>query len=341
MNLRTLPRLVAIVSCLAGTLLSETSTAAVRGTITLMRDPTIGVPFTAPDGALPAPWVSYALGLRSTAGELLSAFDFTLSHPQLHQRWVSDGDGGVTPTANETSFSNGDSHLRTGAGALFGSGPTEDNSGIGSPLNDTGVGDYGLGSNLSGAWGLGFVGSTTPSLAYIVIPKGTEHLLNIRAKAANSGGSGLLGDLTEADFLSVLPTIRVDGNGIEILSGDNTPRPEDGTDFGINGLGETERRTYEIRNTSLVPLALGPPTLTGSFVLEGDAFPNTVLPGASASFNVLMHRDSPGSFLGSIGFGTNAGRYEFALAGHAVPEPTAIGLYGSALVGLVLVCRRR
>lgn len=336
----TWPVLLILVSCLADVFMNASSEAAVQGTITLMRDPTIGVPFTSPDAALPAPWVSYALGLRSTAGELLSAFDFTLSHPQLHQRWIGDGDGGFTPTANETSLSNGDSHLRAGTGALFGSGPTEDNSGVGSPLADTGFGDYGLGTSMSGAWGIP-IDSTTPMLAYIVIPAGTEHLLDIRAKAANRGGSGLLGDLTESDFLVTLPTAQVTGNSLVIASGDTMPRPEDGTDFGLDGLGETERRIYEIRNTSLVPLALGPPTLTGPFVLEGDAFPNTVLPGASASFNVLMHRDSPGSFLGSIGFGTNAGRYEFALAGQAVPEPMAIGLCGSALVGLVLVCRRR
>lgn len=335
----TWPVLLILVSCLADVFIDASSEAAVQGTITLMRDPTIGVPFTSPDATLSAPWVSYALGLRSTAGELLSAFDFTLSHPQLHQRWIGDGDGGFTPTANETSFSNGDSHLRAGAGALFGSGPTEDNSSVGSPLADTGFGDYGLGTSLSGAWGIPLVG-TNPSLAYVVIPEGTEHLLDIRVKTVDVAGQ-ILADLSEADFLSVAPTIRVEGNGLEIVSGDNTPRPEDGTDFGLDGLGETERRIYEIRNTSLVPLALGPPTLTGPFVLEGDAFPNTVLPGASASFNVLMHRDSPGSFLGSIGFGTNAGRYEFALAGQTVPEPTANGLCGSALVGLVLVCRWR
>ena len=64
----TWPVLLILVSCLADVFINASSEAAVQGTITLMRDPTIGVPFTSPDATLSAPWVSYALGLRSTAG---------------------------------------------------------------------------------------------------------------------------------------------------------------------------------------------------------------------------------------------------------------------------------
>lgn len=127
------------------------SQGAVIGMTTLVKDPAGGVPFASPDAALGAPWVSYALALQSTAGELIGGVDVEITG-QLHQRWNFDVDTETfAPTANSTNQSNGDSHLRAVTSALFGSGPSEDNSGAGSPLSDTANSDYGVGSYLRGA----------------------------------------------------------------------------------------------------------------------------------------------------------------------------------------------
>ena len=64
--------------------LSGSVEGAVMGVATLHAIPP-GVPFTSPDSALGAPWVSYSLDLQSTAGELIGAIDAEIKGP-LHQR---------------------------------------------------------------------------------------------------------------------------------------------------------------------------------------------------------------------------------------------------------------
>ena len=322
-------------------LATEVSFAGVFGTITKMRDPAIGVPFTNPDSALPASWVSYAFGLQTTQGELIAGIEFTLNHPQLHQRWTDiEFDGPpFEPTPNSTNVSNGDSHLRTPVFALFASGPTENNSGVGSPLPDTDRSDYGLGTTLQGEWGIPSGQTTTASLAYIVIPKGTEQLLDLSAVVYDPNGE-LIGNVSIFDFGFGSPSLQVTGNGLVINRGDNSPRTEDNTDFGFGPLGEFERRTFRLENTGTNPVSLGPPAFTGPFALEGDEFPATINPFGSATFNVLVNRTMPGVSLGSIAFGSNSGAYSFALAAHAVPEPTC-ALSGGMMILMLAACPRR
>ncbi len=202
-NRRELParavRILAAALSLA-VMLGTTAEAAVIGTATLVRQPP-GVPFAAPDAALPAPWVGYSLGLQTTASELIAGIDVTI-HGTLHQRWVFNEDFAMfDPTPNSANQSNGDSHLRAPAQIGF-NGPSEDNSGNGSPLADTATSDYGVGSFLSGTWGV--TNATTANLAYIVIPSGSEPLTDIRVLVGNSQGD-IIGELTSRDFPGFMP----------------------------------------------------------------------------------------------------------------------------------------
>jgi len=177
-------------------IVASSTTIATAGWVpsfTLRKDPANGLPFSAPDAALGSPWVSYLLSIdtTNTGGELMQAFQVTITGA-LHQRWIdSDADEIFEPTAttvNVTSgLANGDSHLLAQSGSLFGSGPTEDNPGTGSPLTSTVVFHYGVGTQLSGAWAR-LTATTTANLAYIVVQKGLLPNLNIEILVADPTG---------------------------------------------------------------------------------------------------------------------------------------------------------
>ncbi len=97
-------------------------------------------------------------------------------------------------------MSQGDSHLTAAKGALFGSGPAEDNPGTGSPLS-SGVFLYGVGSYLQGAWGIPMASpGSSVSLAYIVVPCGSEFIPDIRVRVANISGD-IIASLSTLDFV--------------------------------------------------------------------------------------------------------------------------------------------
>lgn len=205
MTSRFMGRLIAlsIMTVLMGAMWAQ---AAVIGVTTLVREPP-ATPFAAVagtnDALLPAPWVGYTLSLASNAGELIGGVDVSLTG-QFHQRWTpgEDDEGNPVnlPTGSSGNATNADSHLRPSAGALFASGPTENNSLAGSPLSNTTTAVYGVGSTLSGIWGISGVNqATTTNLAYIVVPKGSTPQLDIRVSVADPGGN-IIGVLTAADF---------------------------------------------------------------------------------------------------------------------------------------------
>lgn len=172
--------------------------AAVVGSATLIKDPANGIPFASPDQALGAPWVSYGLAVHATAGETLEAVLVEISGT-LHQRWVdNDGDGTFSSTIYSSNLSNGDSHLTLTCNLFF-CEPEEDNSGMGSPLPDTPLYDYGVGTKLSGIGQL-----INSNAAYIVIPSGSESDLQIRIQVADPQGN-IIGDLRTHDFFNVVP----------------------------------------------------------------------------------------------------------------------------------------
>lgn len=316
-------------------LASGSTSAGVIPTLTLIKDPGNGVPFTSPDAALGSPWVSYAIGLQTTAGELIGGVDVEITGP-LHQRWNYNEDTETyDPTAQSANQSNGDSHLRAVTGALFAAGPSEDNSGTGSPLADTATANYGVGSYLKGIWGITSA-TTTASVAYIVVPKDQTGLINFKATVASPAGE-IIGRLSTCDFTLCSPLIGVSGNGVPIADGDTTPSLLDFTDFGGG-----ENRTFTITASGEGPLTLQPPVINGNFSILG-SFPTMIPAGSSASFNVHLNPVLFGHQYGTISIPNNSlNSPVFDFVVHtAVPEPASGLLLALGLIGSICGVSRR
>lgn len=149
--------------------LNHASRGALIPTATLVKDPSRGANFLAPEDALGIPWAAYQLSIVATAGEKIGAVDLAITGNALHQRWRdNDFDGVVDPSPTGTADGRGDSRITAPAGSPFGAPATETNTRMGSPLTSTpGSIEYGLG-NLSGAWAI-LTPSATTNLAYVVV----------------------------------------------------------------------------------------------------------------------------------------------------------------------------
>jgi hypothetical protein len=185
---------------------STWATSAQAGIIahaTLIKDPSAGIPFGAPDAVLPAPWVSYRLSVLGSGDSQFQAFQVTILGA-LHQRWADANSNSVPdPTATSLDQTGGDSHLLAPPDSQFGSDPVEDNPGTGSPLPNTDPTSilYGVGTSLAGAWAFPGGNVTSADLAYIVIPKGSERSLKIDVLAAEPADP--IWQLTTRDFSPV------------------------------------------------------------------------------------------------------------------------------------------
>lgn len=315
-----------ICAVLVAVTLSAAAQAAIMGTTTLQREPA-ALPFGSPDAALAAPWVSYTLGLQGDAGEVIAAVDVSISG-QLHQRWTFDEDlGTFNPTPNNNvNITNGDSKLRAVTGAIFGAGPFEDNPGTGSPLPDTATADYGVGTTLSGAWGIPVANQGSQvNLAYIVIPKGSEVNTDIRVKIAGQDG-GILAELLSDAF---------PGFG-EVVT-NNPPIVDD----------------KAVEYTSVHPstivsetLALsdpdGPP---GTWSLDSFTSPNgqpASVDPTTGLFTWLGNGTPEGVYNAVLKYTDGGGLSDtgtLAITWH-IPEPSSFALLGLALVGFA-GCRRK
>jgi len=212
-------------------LAAATSQAALIPTYTIVKDPSAGTNFGAPEATLGAPWIGVQLSIVATAGEQVGAVDVAFTGNKLHQRWTDgDFDGVTDPTFNgAASDGRGDSHLVAPAGSPFGAGPAETNTKAGSPLTSTaGATEYGVG-DLSGAWALLNPAATT-NLAYIVFKSGDAPNIGITVKSANPAGVNNPVILT-ADFGG-------------IFAGPSIPEPATVTMLGlalVGGLGFRRR----------------------------------------------------------------------------------------------------
>ena len=126
--------------------------------------------------------------------------------------------------------------------------------------------------------------------------------------------------------------INVQGNGINIVSGDTTPSLTDGTDFGSVALGSTIVKTFTIQNTGGATLLFDSPEI---LLDEVDSFTITqapaaaVAPGGSTTFQVTFTPTTTGSDTNILYIQTNdddENPYIFtvtAAATLAVPVATA------------------
>ena len=316
---------------------TASSFGALLGTATLVKEPP-GSAFGAPDAALGAPWVSYILSVKGNAGEVIQAAEANILG-QLHQRWTdADGDEVFEATGNSSAASgltNGDTHLLAPAGALFGSGPTEDNPGTGSPLTSTGTARYGVGTMLQGAFALTTATAPNGSLnvAYLVVPKNAIPQLNLTIKAADPTGAAL-GTLTLADF----PELGGTPPAVPVV----TPFT-DTADI----LNEVITTTLQATNGPITSWS----ALTGFMYTPGfGALPGAPGIGTAPTFNTTTGQfsfNTAGSTRGTYKWNvtaTNAAGVSapamISIDVTAVPEPATLAMFGLAAVGMIAVRRR-
>jgi hypothetical protein len=312
--------------------LASASSAAIIGSATLVKNPP-GTPFNAPDAALGSPWQSYILSVTADAGETIQAVQAVFTG-SMHQRWDDtdfDDDPSNNPTGNGTNKTGGDTHLLAPTGSLFGSGPTENNPGTGSPLS---AGNsvsrmYGVGNSLTGAWSLtgASVGSSA-EVAYLVINPNDFTGFNIEVKVANPLGE-TLATLTKANFPG-LP-----GGGVVPTVGDLA--------LVADVLNETVTGQVTLANvTTLAFDAINTPTYV------------PLIPGKTLALPNLPTLDNAGNFSWNTA-GAKRGLYTWAITGtgagtdggfisvevQQVPEPATFAMVGLAMVGFVGCARRR
>lgn len=122
--------------------------------------------------------------------------------------------------------------------------------------------------------------------------------------------------------------INVQGNGEDILSGDDTPSLTDGTDFGSVVVGTTATSTFTIQNTGEADLTI---TLIGTaggdvaqFSIPSVATPITIEGGSSFNFDVEYSPTEAAThvfFLGIQSDDADESFYLFDLAGEGIPGP--------------------
>jgi hypothetical protein len=119
------------------------------------------------------------------------------------------------------------------------------------------------------------------------------------------------------------PVSQVQGNGVTIASGDSTPSPADGTDFGGTTIGSTLRQAFTIRNTGSADLTSVAVTLSGSSAFSVSDHPaTTISPGSSSTFTVTFTPTANGVVTATVNFTSNQDPYTFVVQG-AVPTPGA------------------
>jgi phage gp45-like len=126
------------------------------------------------------------------------------------------------------------------------------------------------------------------------------------------------------------PEMIIEGNGLEITSGDNTPASGDDTDFGsLNISGESLTHTFTIRNTGNRDLLLTSITLSGNTadfdVTNAPTSP--VTPGGSTTFDITFDPATTGSRTVTVSIDNDDADedpYTFDLTGVGVVAPIMV-----------------
>lgn len=130
--------------------------------------------------------------------------------------------------------------------------------------------------------------------------------------------------------------IDVHGNGISIADGDTTPSTTDDTDFGTEGVGNSQTKTFTIYNTGAGNLQLtGSPivAISGSadFVVSSQPITNVVANTLSTSFDVTFTPSATGTVTADISIANNDSNenpYTFRIQGTGVPPSPEIDVQG-------------
>jgi trimeric autotransporter adhesin len=136
---------------------------------------------------------------------------------------------------------------------------------------------------------------------------------------SHTGGGGAFAAKFSPD---PAPEIEVQGNGVEICSGDTTPDTADHTDFGsVNVNGGTQVRTFTIQNTGHAALAVSTPTITGDHAADftlSSAPASSVADGDSATFQITFDPSALGTRTATISIANDdisENPYTFAIQG--------------------------
>lgn len=114
-------------------------------------------------------------------------------------------------------------------------------------------------------------------------------------------------------FANLVPEIKITGNGIEILDGDNTPDVSDNTNFGLVGVDDSYiEKTFTIANTGNESLILndsgnGVVSVSGSsgFTISTQPLPGLILPNHTVTFVVRFSPSSKGVETAEISLTSN------------------------------------
>jgi uncharacterized repeat protein (TIGR01451 family) len=148
----------------------------------------------------------------------------------------------------------------------------------------------------------------------------------------NTATSSAAGDSTPANntdaatvTVVAVPEIAVLGNGQLIASGDTTPNPADGTDFGSSPLGQPITHTFTISNSGNIPLQLSGAPLVAISGLNASDFSVVALPstpvgaGQTTTFQVSFTPSAGGLRSATVSIASNdadENPYTFAIQGN-------------------------
>lgn len=197
--------------------------------------------------------------------------------------------------------------------------------------------------------GVAFTGRNIADFQIVGDPSGTiapgaSALLRIRFDPSTIGGKRAIVNIFSSDLDEARYTFAIVGRGVRgpgigrpeiavtgslaIFDGDFTPRPEDGTDFGVTTVGQTTERTFYITNIGGGLLQFESPIIRIGgrnplrFTIVDMPDDLSLSAGETTSFTVRFTALTPGSKRANIEIRTNdldESSFEFQIRGRGYP----------------------